>query len=567
LSGWSSFGLDPLGRLTNALANGSQAASYGFDMVGNLQYMRYGNGVTNLYQYDARNRLTNLVWKLNASPLASFGYQLGPTGTRMSLSESLVYQQSAFNQSYAWSYDFLYRLTKETMSGALNPTLGYGYDAVGNRINRQSTLNQLPSNSSTYTANDWLASDHYDSDGNTTNSSGVVYQYDALDHLTNVNNGTVLIAYDGDGNRVSKTVGGVTTYYLVDDRNPSGYAQVLEEYTSQNSGAPTLQRTFAYGLALVSQTTLSPQPSTTYYGSDGHGSTRFLTDPSGNTTDTFAYDAYGTLIASTGSTPNNYLYCGEQYDPDLGMYYLRARYFNPGTGRFWTADDGDQGDNEDPLSLHLYTYCKANPVNLTDPSGHDGTVMELNISGLMVAGMAAFTGASLYEAKTHAIGNLMVAAWTETRTDAGSLADAAESALSVARTSTRQLIKEAEDVLKQTGRALKKVKVVPVPRSVIPNVANHVAMAQASGKPMLLTRTTPAQALLNREAATRLSPPAGLGKSLDEYPFASSVQGGFGASVVPVPWLENSIQGGIIGACYTIEGITPGTPYWVVVTP
>jgi uncharacterized protein RhaS with RHS repeats len=49
-------------------------------------------------------------------------------------------------------------------------------------------------------------------------------------------------------------------------------------------------------------------------------------------TDTYDYDAFGNKINSTGATPNNYLYRGEQFDPDLGLYYLRARYYNPLTG-------------------------------------------------------------------------------------------------------------------------------------------------------------------------------------------------------------------------------------------
>jgi hypothetical protein len=49
----------------------------------------------------------------------------------------------------------------------------------------------------------------------------------------------------------------------------------------------------------------------------------------------------------------------------------RARYYQPGTGRFWTADDGEQGDEQDPKSLHLYSYCELDPVNNTDASGHD----------------------------------------------------------------------------------------------------------------------------------------------------------------------------------------------------
>jgi uncharacterized protein RhaS with RHS repeats len=51
-------------------------------------------------------------------------------------------------------------------------------------------------------------------------------------------------------------------------------------------------------------------------------------------TDTYDYDAFGNKINSTGTTPNNFLYRGEMYDSDLGLYYLRARYYNPLTGRF-----------------------------------------------------------------------------------------------------------------------------------------------------------------------------------------------------------------------------------------
>ena len=71
-----------------------------------------------------------------------------------------------------------------------------------------------------------------------------------------------------------------------------------------------------------------------FYGYDGGGSVRQLTNASGAVTDTYAYDAFGNKISSTGTTPNEFLYRGEQYDSDLGLYYLRARYDNPLTGRF-----------------------------------------------------------------------------------------------------------------------------------------------------------------------------------------------------------------------------------------
>jgi RHS repeat-associated protein len=96
---------------------------------------------------------------------------------------------------------------------------------------------------------------------------------------------------------------------------------------------------------------------------------------------TYDYDAYGILLESTGSTPNHYRYTGEQWDADLGMYYLRARYYQPQTGRFWTMDsfEGSQGD---PLSLHKYIYCSGNPVNGSDPSGYETEGSQLAACGI-----------------------------------------------------------------------------------------------------------------------------------------------------------------------------------------
>ena len=105
-----------------------------------------------------------------------------------------------------------------------------------------------------------------------------------------------------------------------------------------------------------------------YYGYDGQRSVRQLMDIDGGVTDTYDHDAYGNLLARTGSTPNNYLYTGQQWDPDLGMYYLRARYYSPSTGRFWSADS-HEGESQDPQSLHKYVYAQNNPVNRIDPSG------------------------------------------------------------------------------------------------------------------------------------------------------------------------------------------------------
>ena len=140
-------------------------------------------------------------------------------------------------------------------------------------------------------------------------------------------------------------------------------------------------------------------------GYDVLGSVRYLTDATGVITDTFTYDAFGILIdrrartsggiltpfanpaietppAGTTPTVNNYRYTGEQWDPDLGMDYLRARYYRPELGRFWTMDTFE-GLRQRPGTLHKYTYCGHNPANRTDPSGH----LEISLPGqLIVAG-------------------------------------------------------------------------------------------------------------------------------------------------------------------------------------
>ncbi len=189
-------------------------------------------------------------------------------------------------------------------------------------------------------------------------------------------NGAVSIVYDGDDNRVVKTANGTTTQYLVDDLNPTGYAQVVEELTND-----AVTRTYTYGLQRIDENQLlggsqsSAVWTASFYNYDGFGSVRMLTDITGAVTDIYDYDAWGNIVSQTGSTPNVYLYRGEQFDPDLQLYYLRARYFNPLTGRFLTRDPNNpqpfdaNGISTDPRSLHKYLYAGGDPINMIDPEG------------------------------------------------------------------------------------------------------------------------------------------------------------------------------------------------------
>lgn len=116
-----------------------------------------------------------------------------------------------------------------------------------------------------------------------------------------------------------------------------------------------------------------------------------MTDVNGVVTDTFSYDAFGNLIDRTGNTPNLYLYAGEQYDPDLNLYYNRARYLNVGTGRFWNMDSFE-GSKSDPRSLHKYLYTRNSPVDRIDPSGYLD-MAELSTTLLVGSVLTAFATA------------------------------------------------------------------------------------------------------------------------------------------------------------------------------
>ncbi|MCE7980699.1 MAG: tandem-95 repeat protein [Caldilinea sp. CFX5] len=356
------YSYDELNRLS-ALDDQNLTAgvtTYAYDNAGNLVSYRYPNFVQHDYTYDQLNRLTNLSVHKGFAPLAAYAYTLGAAGNRLAVSE-------LSGRTVNYAYDDLYRLTGETIANdpnGINGAIGYSYDPVGNRLARTSTVAPVPAATYSYDANDRLLSDSYDDNGNTIASDGKSYAYDFENRLINFNNGEVTMVYDGDGNRVAKTVAGATTHYLVDDRNLTGYAQVLEEIAGG-----VVQRQYTYGLDLVSQRQeISGTREVSFYGYDGQGSVRTLMEQSGGDLHKYVYDAFGLLISSGGISSNIYLFVGEQHDSTLGTYYLRARFYDAPNGRFLTTDPvwGSRGD---PATLHKYLYVANDPQNKIDPSG------------------------------------------------------------------------------------------------------------------------------------------------------------------------------------------------------
>src|SRR5262249_30021849 len=122
---------------------------------------------------------------------------------------------------------------------------------------------------------------------------------------------------------------------------------------------------YTYGVDLVAQERAGE---TSFFHTDGLGSTRALTDANGAVTDRYSYQAYGDLLAQSGGTANSHLYRGAHNDPQAVAYYLRARYYDPGQGRFISTDP-NQGQADQPASLHRYLYADDDPLNKRDPSG------------------------------------------------------------------------------------------------------------------------------------------------------------------------------------------------------
>ncbi|EON91942.1 Rhs family protein [Marinobacter lipolyticus SM19] len=392
----TSYNFDALNRLEVVTASQGQTL-YTYDAVGNRESVSYPSGNVTLYDYDALNRLTRLTTTDAADQiLMDYAYTLDATGRRTQV------QEAHSGRTTSYSYDELYRLTGETIADPVNGnhSAEYQFDKVGNRT--YSIINGVHTAYS-YDNNDRLTqqggvSYSYDANGNTLTETedGQVthYRYDARDKLIEVEKPglTARYGYNADGIRTRKTENGITTHYVVD--NNRDYAQVLAEVTSG-----TAEVSYTYGDDVVSQTRAG---SASYYLYDGHGSTRALASASGSLTDSYDYDAFGVLLNSTGDTENVYRYTGEQLDPSLDQYYLRARYYDQNSGRF-TQMDTWQGNNHDPITLHKYLYANADPVSYRDPTGKfslGSLGAGINIQGVLATANFASSAYSIFQIAT-----------------------------------------------------------------------------------------------------------------------------------------------------------------------
>ena len=196
-------------------------------------------------------------------------------------------------------------------------------------------------------------------------NDNVVNHYNALNQLTETltKNYKVSFTYDAEGLRTGKMVNGEKTVYVWDG----------DQVVMELSKGGAVQKRYIRGNDLV-YADKGENTEKTYYVTDMHGNVVQLLDEAGNVTKTYEYDSFGNEVKPEKKDENPYRYCGEYYDKETEEVYLRARYYEPSVGRFITRDTYT-GESDEPLSLHLYTYCENDGVNMVDPSGHDSYII------------------------------------------------------------------------------------------------------------------------------------------------------------------------------------------------
>ncbi|MEZ4309307.1 MAG: fibrinogen-like YCDxxxxGGGW domain-containing protein [Polyangiaceae bacterium] len=361
-SGATAYAYDALDRLTQVLDAGGGVTAYSYDPAGNLTLESRPNQVSIARAYDGQNMLASIAHQTSGGALlAAYTYERLPTGHKTKVTESS-------GRVVTWAYDGLYRLTQESVSTGGGPAAvtSYAYDAAGNR-----TLKADSSGSTTYVygADNRLLSAGaetfaYDAAGSLTSRSGpsgtVQYGYDADRRLASITGpfGVVQYGYDDQGTRTSISTNGVLRRFLVDRNRP--YSEVLEE----RDGAGDLLAAYTLGRDRIRS---AAGGDVRYFHEDGNDAIRLLTDPAQAITDTYDLDAFGADESHTGTSENPYVLHGEARDDVAGLYHLRARDYDPSTGRFLKRDIWPF--NADVAGSHRYAFAGNDPLLRRDPSG------------------------------------------------------------------------------------------------------------------------------------------------------------------------------------------------------
>ncbi len=293
-----------------------------YDLAGRRTTLSYPNGVTTTYSYNRASFLTSLLAQ-NSQMLTvnSFAYTPDGMSNRVNMTD--------LAGSHVYTYDGTYQLTNAAHPNI--PTEQFVYDAVGNRLTSEG---QAPGM------------------GRTTE-----YVHDFDNRLIEVDYAGMVAQYKYDpfGRRIEKNVNGDITRYFYDG------AEIVTEY----DGNWNVKSKYTRNLIIDDPMAVEQGTNTFYYHMDGLGSVVNLTDSGGSSIKGYIYKSFGEIYSETGSLVQPFTFTGREYDPESGLYYYRARYYDPRAGRFLTRDPiGFAGRD-----VNLYRYVQNDPINWIDPEG------------------------------------------------------------------------------------------------------------------------------------------------------------------------------------------------------
>jgi RHS repeat-associated protein len=355
-SGSTAYVYDTLNRLQTltapaAISGGS--FGFGYDALSRRTSLTRPNAVNTAYSYDNLSRLLSVAHAKGGTTLDGATYTVDNAGNRTAKSDL----QAGVITNYG--YDAIYQLLSATQGGSTTET--FNYDPVGNRLSSLgvASYSYNPSNELTSTSSTTYG---YDNNGNATSktdSTGTTnYTWDFENRLSSVTlpgtGGTVSFKYDPFGRRIYKSSSSATSVYAYDGDN------VVEETNASGTAVARYAQTQNIDEPLA----MLRGGATSFYHADGLGSVTSLSDASGSIVNTNTYDSFGKLAASTGTLVNPFQYTARESDAETGLYYYRARYYDPSTGRFLS---------EDPVAftggVNFYRYVHDNPIDVRDPSG------------------------------------------------------------------------------------------------------------------------------------------------------------------------------------------------------
>lgn len=368
-AGTITYGYDSLDHL-NSYATPQGTISYIYDNAGRRTNMTVQGQPQITYTYDNANRLTQVT---QGSSNTIIGYDNASRRTSLTLPNGAT---------ASYTYDGDAHLTGITYKHGANTlgTLAYAYDPNGNRTSTTGTLarTNLPEpitlNSLSYDAANQLTQFGdspltYDANGNVLNDGANAYTWNARNQLLTVNSSANLL-YNQLGERTKNLA---ATQFLYDGAN------VVQE---QPSGGGTNNLIGGGVDEFFSRTdstgTYSPL-------TDALGNVVALTDSNGTIQTQYTYDPFGNTTSTGPASSNDFQYTGRENDGN-GLYYYRARYYNPRLGRFISQDPAGFSGG----STNLYSYALNSPANFRDPSGKNPCV----VGGLL--GVIGYNGYQIY---------------------------------------------------------------------------------------------------------------------------------------------------------------------------